>query len=57
MWDFIVQTGFKITTTYFDTMIIYHFFQKFKLLESDKFNHLTIILCKSDRLVNLKNPQ
>ena len=35
--------GFKLRTTYFDTMINYHQSQKLKLIENDVFNDLTII--------------
>lgn len=39
-----VESRFKLWITYFDTIINYQLFQKFKLLENSEFNHLTIIL-------------
>ena len=39
-----MEIGFKLKTTYSDTMINYHLSQKFKLLRNCEFNHLTIFL-------------
>ena len=39
-----VEMGVWIQTTCYDIMLNYQFFQKFKLLGNDKFNHLIIIL-------------
>ena len=35
------ETGIELRTSYFDTMLNYRLSQKLKLLEYDKFNHLT----------------
>ena len=39
-----VETGFKLRTTYSDTMINYQLSYKLKLLGNYEFYHLTIIL-------------
>ena len=39
-----VETGFKLRTTYSDTMINYQLSYKHKLLGNYEFYHLTIIL-------------
>ena len=39
-----VEIGSGFRTTCYDIMLNYQFFQKFKLLGNDKFNHLIIIL-------------
>ena len=44
--------GLKVKTAYSDTMINYRLSQKFKLLENDEFNPLTIILTKGKKNIN-----
>jgi hypothetical protein len=51
-----VETWFELGTTYIDIMINYRLSQKLQLLGNGEFNHSTIIITKSNFILQEQDP-